>query len=1048
MSRPVALDRSQQAVVELPDGVSAAVLGAPGSGKTTTITEVVADRILNRGWGADEVLVLSSSRRTASAHRDVLALRIGVPTTGPLARTAASVAFEMASLGAAGVGAAGADAAGADAASAGAGTPRLITGGEQDADFAQLLAGHEAEGTGPLWPHPLGPDVRALRGFRTELRELLTRATDHGVGFDRLRELGDAHQRPQWRAAADFLEEYVQVSAWLRPGQYDSSELIRLAIHALDTDTAGERMSRLRLVLVDDMQEATESTLALLRAFVRRGTAVIAFGDPDVASNAFRGGEPDALGRFASVLEVPHAVTVRLHHVHRHRGDLRKLVSRTVQRIGTAAAGAQRAATPAREADPGSPLSVEPLARIEATTSARQWAAIARVLRERHLLDGLGWNRMCVVVRGGGQVPEAARALTLAEVPTRTAVGGRPLREDRSARALLLVVAVGIGRDGLSAETATEMLLGPFGGLDRLGVRRLRLALRAEEVAGGGGRSADELLIDALGAPERLATIDHRVGRAAARLSSTLAAVGDLAADRGSIEELIWLVWERSGLAPVWREQALAPGILSTEAHRNLDGVLALFTAAKRFTERRADAPPSVFLDDLLTAEVPEDTLSPQPDNDTVLVTTPSGAVGLEFDTVVIAGLQEGVWPDRRLRGSLLAAHELGRAVTGVDSATLDERRLVLDDELRMFALAVSRAQNSVVLAAVANDDETPSVFFSLLPPDTPLIDSATAPPLSLRAMTGRLRRQLADPRSEPQRKADAAATLARLVEENVPGADPRQWHGLLEPTTSGPLFDGRRVPVSPSRMERFEKSPLDWFLETIAGSQPTVSMSVGTILHWAMETAEGTGPTEVWNAVASRWDELVFESPWLAEHHRRAARVLVTGISEYLTDFAREGRTLVAAERRFTFEVGDAVVTGSIDRVERSADGQVTIVDLKTGNPTTARAEIDAHPQLGAYQLAYRSGVLDEFLSGLGQHSAGGAKLLWVKKGIAGKAYRESVQAPFDDDGLEAFRARVRETAAGMASARFVGDIELGGYGPGNVPRLQLHRVPAVSSD
>lgn len=1042
-SRPIALDPSQHAVVRLPDRASAAVLGAPGSGKTTTITELVADRILNRGWGADEVLVLSSSRLTASAHRDLLALRVGVPTTGPLARTAASIAFEMAAVG---------------AAAAGGAVPRLITGGEQDADFAQLLAGHEAEGTGPPWPHPLGPEVRALRGFRTELRELLTRATDHGVGFDRLRDLGDTYDRPQWRAAADFLEEYVQVSAWLRPGQYDSSELSRLAIRALDTDTAGERMSRLRLVVVDDLQQATESTLALLRAFIRRGTAIIAFGDPDVATNMFRGGEPDALGRFASVLAVPDAVTLRLNTVHRHGGDLRELVSRTVQRIGTAAAGAQRAARPAREEHPESrrgatplratPRRATPLARIEATTSARQWAAVARVLRERHLLDGLGWNRMCVVVRSGGQVPEAARALTLAEVPTRTAVGGRPLREERSARALLLVVAVAIGRDDLSVETATEMLLGPFGGLDRLGVRRLRLALRAEEVAGGGSRSADELLVDALEAPERLATIDHRVGRAAARLSATLAGVGELAARRGSIEELLWLVWERSGLAPVWRKQALASGILSVEAHRNLDGVLALFTAAKRFTERRADAPPSVFLDDVLSAEVPEDTLSPQPDGATVLVTTPAGAVALEFDTVVIAGLQEGVWPDRRLRGSLLAAHELGRAVAGVDSTTLDERRLVLDDELRLFALAASRAQNSVVLAAVANDDETPSVFFSLLPPDTPLIDSGTAAPFSLRAVTGRLRRQLSDPRSDPQRRADAAATLARLVEENVPGAAPQQWHGLLEPTTSGPLFDGGKVPVSPSRMERFEESPLDWFLETIAGSQPTVSMSVGTILHWAMETAEGTSPTDVWTAVESRWNELLFESPWLAEHHRRSARVLVAGISEYLTDFACGGSTLVAAEKRFTLEVGDAVVNGSIDRVERSEDGQVTIVDLKTGTPKTARAVIDVHPQLGAYQLAYRSGVLNEFLSESGEHSAGGAKLLWVKKGIAGKAYRESVQAPFDDDALEAFRTRIRLAAASMAAARFVGDIELGGYGLGNVARLRLHRVPAVSSD
>ena len=63
---PVELDESQRAVVALGDDASAAVLGAPGTGKTTTIVEVVADRVLTRGWSPDELLVLSSSRAGGS----------------------------------------------------------------------------------------------------------------------------------------------------------------------------------------------------------------------------------------------------------------------------------------------------------------------------------------------------------------------------------------------------------------------------------------------------------------------------------------------------------------------------------------------------------------------------------------------------------------------------------------------------------------------------------------------------------------------------------------------------------------------------------------------------------------------------------------------------------------------------------------------------------------------------------------------------------------------------------------------------------------------
>jgi superfamily I DNA/RNA helicase len=154
------LDESQRTVIELPDGASAAVIGAPGSGKTTAIVELVAQRVLHDGWSPDELVVLTPSRASASLLRTSLALRLGVPSNGPLARTVNSLAFEV---------------VGRAAQLAGVQPPRLVTGGEQDADIAQLLEGQLVEGTGPEWPDTLGPEVRALRGFRSELRELMAR---------------------------------------------------------------------------------------------------------------------------------------------------------------------------------------------------------------------------------------------------------------------------------------------------------------------------------------------------------------------------------------------------------------------------------------------------------------------------------------------------------------------------------------------------------------------------------------------------------------------------------------------------------------------------------------------------------------------------------------------------------------------------------------------------------------------------------------------------------------------------------------------------------
>jgi RecB family exonuclease len=140
--------------------------------------------------------------------------------------------------------------------------------------------------------------------------------------------------------------------------------------------------------------------------------------------------------------------------------------------------------------------------------------------------------------------------------------------------------------------------------------------------------------------------------------------------------------------------------------------------------------------------------------------------------------------------------------------------------------------------------------------------------------------------------------------------------------------------------------------------------------------------------------------------------------------------------------------VNGSIDRVDRSPDGAIVIVDLKTGRPIVGQEEIDGFPQLEAYQLAYASGMLDDVLEPLGEHHAGGAKLLFVKEGVRGKAYREGVQAPLSEERLEAFRERILVAARGMALGSYLGRRVLDPYAPGDTATRALHRVKAVSSD
>lgn len=1010
--RRVVLDASQEAVLDLADGRSAAVIGAPGTGKTTALVSFVVDRVHRDGWGPQAVLALAPTRTAATRLRDLLSSQIDVPTPGPLARTVASLAFDI---------------VGHSARIASSMPPSLLSGGDQDAIIRALLEGHLEEGTGPVWPEPLDPAVRRLRGFRTELRELLMRATEHGVDGEGLRSLGVSTGRPEWVAAAQFIGEYNEVVDGLQSNALDSAELVDFAVAALDRGETPPAIAELRLVVVDDAQEATESTVALLRALTRRGVSVVAFGDPDLATNAFRGGSPDILGRLAGRLGLPDVTTLHLTTVHRHGSGIREFVSSVTDRIGTAGAGRQHAANSAHGDTPGVP----PLRLIESDSPAHEVAALARALREHHLFEGVPWSRMLVVVRNGSLVPGLARALQLAEVPTRTPVAGRAVRDEYAARHLLLAASVATGKFELTPELAGELLLGPLAGFDSLSLRRLRLALRADELAADGHRSADELVVEALSGVGRFDTIDSRFASRAARFARSLEAARLDARSAASVEEILWGLWERSGLAGEWSAQSRGHGILAGEADRHLDGVVALFTAAKRFVERSPEAPSFRFLEAMLDADVPEDTLSPQAQGESVLICTPSAAIGLEVDVVAVARLQEGVWPNLRIRGALFSPDALVEAAAGstdlsstpVGSA-VDRRAAVLSDELRMFALAVSRATRQVILSCTSNDDESASMFLRLLPRGIEPAD--VRPPLSLRGLVGHLRHVVSAGDPFDRRSSEAAGGLARLAAEGVAGASPDEWYGLLPLSTEAPLVDladpEALVPVSPSQIGAFEECPLHWFIERFGGSAPSSAMGLGTVIHDAMEHAVDIDPESLWHRVESRWGELEFESAWQSEAEKRRARAMTDSLSAYLRDFVAARGELLGAESSFRLALGQAVLRGTVDRVEKLSNGGVVIVDLKTGKNLPSIAEGATNPQLASYQMALAEGALE---AAGAESIRGGAKLLFVSKGTRGKPYSERWQEPFGQEEVDDFRQRVVADAAGMADRVFLAHID-----------------------
>ncbi|NMR19016.1 ATP-dependent DNA helicase [Cellulomonas fimi] len=1020
------------------------VLGAPGTGKTTTAIEAVVAATGALALEPADVLLLSATRRGAADVRDRLSARLRRTAGQPMVRTAASAAFAILR---------------ARAARLGEPAPTLISGPEQDLLLGELLAGHAAGEGVPLdWPPSVPPAVLGLRAFRDELRDLLMRAGERGLTPADLAALGRRTARPEWVAAAALYREYLDVTLLRQAtpdvgARFDPAVVVDEAAEALaawDVEVPGAPRPRWRLVVVDDHQESTAATARLLRVLADDGTRVVLFGDPDAAVQTFRGAAPALVGRAAADgdgLGELGAEQLVLGTVWRQDPLLRTVTVGVTQQIGAVGGVAHRRAAPRPVPPVEAP--VEATARVALLPSAAQEAAyVAHALRTAHLEGGVAWDGMAVIARSGGQVAALRRSLAAASVPVAVLGSDLPLRDEPAVRPLLLALRCALDPAALDAHAAVALLSSPLGGVDAVGLRRLRRALRAEELAGGGGRASDALLVEALADPARTATLPSAVRRGARRVATVLAAGRTAAATHGATAQtVLWALWSTANLAEAWRRAALAGGSTGVRADRDLDAVLGLFRAAETFVDRLPQAPVRAFVDYLESQDLPADSLAARArSREAVAVLTPAGAAGREWDVVVVAGVQEGTWPDLRLRDSLLGAQALvdllaGRSAGGADRASA-ARAGVLADELRSFAVATSRARRTLLVTAVADADAQPSAFVDLVQrpedvtrggPDSasegapgmpendqdgdPRLVGAPAP-MDLRGLVAALRARLeGSVRDSAGGAVDrgAAALLARLAREGVPGADPREWYGLGEVSSTAPLWGpDEKVPVSPSKAETVGTCALRWALESAGGTAADgTSQTLGTLVHSiAQELPAGT-EGELLEELDRRWSELGLRPGWPAVAERRRAERMMRRLAEYL----KGAGEAVLQEAPFSVELDRAVLRGVVDRVERVGQGAVQVVDLKTGKRAPSATDAAENPQLGSYQLAVDAGAFADLPPGT---RSAGARLVFLGDVGKGPTVRAQGALGPETDGPSWARTMVEGVAATMAASAF----------------------------
>ncbi len=873
------------------------VVAGPGAGKTEFLARRALYLIEEHGVSPEGVLLLTFSRRGAADLRTRITARLDRSFTVIPTSTFHSFAFRL-----------------LESLSTESPMPTLLTGPEQVALVAQLLAEEEPE----RWPLPFRP-LLTTNTFAEEVADFVLRCQEQLIGPEQLARR--AQERSDWRGLPEFLERYQ--AALGERGRIDYGTLQSAAVQVLESTQAQQRVAaQFHHVLVDEYQDTTPAQARLLQQLYRPHRNLTVAGDPYQSIYSFRGAElgnvaafpaefPDAAGRPARRLVLTTSFRVP--------AEILQAAVRVT--AGGELPGAAGPVIPA----PGRG-SVETYG-FDQRSHETEW--IASQIQRLHLRDHIPYRRMAVLVRSKQRfLPEMSRALERRGIPHD--IPDRRLVDHPAVRVVLDAVGAAAGHE--RAASLRRVLLGPLFALPLSAVRQLER--------------------DQARGTDTWAQLIHRSvpdGDALADLIAEPRWALDSPAAEG-----FWHLWSH---LPQFVTAVADPGRRSDRAAwSSLAQVLA------RLNERD---PGATLADYLRWSEAEDFEATPlleytAPDEDRLVLTTLHQAKGVEFDVVFVADAVEGVFPDLRLRESLLGVRHLRYPDDAFAYA-----RFRLQEEMRLAYTAMCRARLRVVwtctMDATTEGAGPPSRFLPLVAGVgtaaaatlRPTEDAEPTTPLDAEAW---LRRMVRDPaRAEPARLAALAALVGPGSWRKRP---PEEFAGVLEAGPDHGLIP-EDVALSPSQADLYLTCPRLYAFRRRLGVDDAGSRfaSLGTLVHAVLESVEGAalaageahGTLETALAdLDERWDPSLFEGgEWAAAWRRRAETIL-----RHLYEHWPSEACVAAVEFPLRLDVENTLWRGRADRVEIS-NGSVHIVDYKTGANAYPVEDAAVSVQLGFYALA-----------------------------------------------------------------------------------------------
>ncbi len=324
-----------------------------------------------------------------------------------------------------------------------------------------------------------------------------------------------------------------------------------------------------------------------------------------------------------------------------------------------------------------------------------------------------------------------------------------------------------------------------------------------------------------------------------------------------------------------------------------------------------------------------------------VQLMTVHAAKGLEFDHVFILRLNAGSFPPRP-RPSVL---EFPPALMKEEQPQGDFR---VQEERRLFYVAMTRARRRLTLLTVGNQRQKPSLF----------LDDLLREPAIQRADVQRLTPRIPrTPSVEPPRAEQLAFTQLFSGDGEAPRTGSRigAWALTFRPLAQVPLQ------ISATAIDTYNTCALKYLFQRGWGIRggPHAAMTFGSVMHAAVrfivKEIQQKGRVaweEVERAFEREWHSAGFEDDYQEQEYRKEG---LEQLRAFHQEYSAAPPEVLGTERPFDFVLDvDTLIRGRIDQINRLADGALEVLDYKTGRPRDER-NAKKSLQLSIYALAAR---------------------------------------------------------------------------------------------